>query len=60
MQYQASTLSESNHLLVGLTCESACENLDALSARFALCFLQPINRLRKSHRDRHHDCAFHI
>jgi len=36
VKYQASTLSESNHFLVGLPCKSACENLDALSARFAI------------------------
>jgi len=31
-------LDESQHLLVKLSCESACENLDAISARSALCF----------------------
>jgi len=32
VKFQVSTLHESQHLLVKLSCESACENLDALSA----------------------------
>jgi len=38
VKFQVSTLDESQHLLVKLSCESACENLDAISARSALCF----------------------
>jgi len=34
-------------LLVKLFCNSACENVDALSARSAVCFLQPVLHLSK-------------
>jgi len=38
---QASTLDHSHHLLVKCSCKTACKNRDAISARFAVCFLQP-------------------
>ena len=38
VKFQVSSLDESQHLLVKLSCESACENLDAIIPRSALCF----------------------
>jgi len=46
-KFQAYTLDQSHQPLVKLSCESACENLDAISARSAVCLLQPILQLRK-------------
>jgi len=43
----ASILDQSNHLLVKPPCKSACENLDATSARSAVYFLQPTLQLSK-------------
>jgi len=47
-KFQVSTLDENQHLLVKLSCESACENLDSISARSALRFFQPILQLSKT------------
>ena len=47
VKFQASTLDQNHHLLVKVSCESACENLDAISARSAVCFVQPILQLSK-------------
>ena len=44
---QISTLNESHHLLVTLSCQNVCENLDAISVRYAVCFFQPILQLSK-------------
>jgi len=38
VKFQVSTLDESNHLLVKLFCKTTCENLDAISERYAACF----------------------
>jgi len=57
-KFQAYTLDQSHQPLVKLSCESACENLDAISARSAVCLLQPILQLGRSHRGRHFDCVF--
>jgi len=35
-------LNESHHFLLKLSCKSVCGNLDAVSARFAVCFFQTI------------------
>ena len=35
VKFQVSTLNESQHLVVNLSCQSVCENLDAISARSA-------------------------
>jgi len=35
MKFQVSILNESHHLLVKLSCKSACENLDVLCMPFA-------------------------
>jgi len=48
LQFQASTLDESHYLPVILLCKNACENLDAINARSAACFLQPILQLCKT------------
>ena len=37
VNFQVSTLNESQHLLVKLSCESICENLDAFNASSAVC-----------------------
>jgi len=47
VKFQASTLDQSHHMLVKLSCESACENLDAIRARSAVYLLQPILQLSK-------------
>ena len=49
VNFQVSTLNESLHFLVKLSCESFRENLDAIlvSARSAICFFQPILQLSK-------------
>ena len=47
VNFQTSTLDQSHHLLVKRSCESACENLEAISARSAACLLQPILQLSK-------------
>jgi len=47
VKFQVSTLDENQHLLVKLSCQSACENLDAIIPRSALCFFQPILQLSK-------------
>jgi len=47
VKFQVSTLDESHYLLVKLSCKSACDNLDARSVRYAVCFLQPIFHLIK-------------
>ena len=36
VKFQASTLDQSHHLLVKLSCKNGYENLDAISARYAL------------------------
>jgi len=36
MKFQVSILNESHHLLVQLSCNSACENLDVLCMPFAV------------------------
>jgi len=38
VNFQISTLNESHHFLVKLSCKSVYENLDAISARSAVCF----------------------
>jgi len=35
-KFQASTLDESHHLLIKLSCKNACENLDAINAKSAV------------------------
>jgi len=47
VKFHARTLNQSHHLLVKLSCESACENLNARRARSAVCLLQPILELSK-------------
>ena len=49
VNFQVSTFNESHHFLVKLSCESVCENLDAIlvSARSAVCFFQPTLQLSK-------------
>ena len=44
---QVATWNESHHLLVKLSCESVYENLDAISARSAVYFFQPMFQLSK-------------
>jgi len=60
LNFRLSTLNESHHFLVKHSCESACENLDAISARSAVCFFSQYCSLTRSHRGRHCDCAFYI
>jgi len=60
LNFQVSALNESHHFLVKHSCESACENLDAISARSAVCFFSQYCSLTRSHRGRHCDCAFYI
>jgi len=38
VNFQISTLNESRHFLVKLSCKRVYENLDAVSARSAVCF----------------------
>jgi len=45
VKFQASVLAKSHHLLVKLSCKSACENIDGFSARCEACLLQPILQL---------------
>jgi len=40
--FLACTLDQNHHLLVKFSCKSACENLDAISARSAICLLQAV------------------
>jgi len=47
MKFQASTSDHCHHLLIKLSCKSASEPLNAISARSAVCFLQPILQLSK-------------
>ena len=47
VNFQISTLNESHHFLVKLSCKSVCENNDAISARSTVCFIQPILQLSK-------------
>ena len=47
VNFQASVLAKSHHLLVKLSCKSACENIDGFSARSEACLLQPILQLSK-------------
>ena len=47
VKFQASTLDHCHHLLTNLSCKSASKPLNALSARSAVCFLQPILQLSK-------------
>jgi len=60
LNFQVSTLNESHHYLVKHSGESACENLDATSARSAVCFFSQYCRWTRSHRGRHCDCACYI
>jgi len=48
VNFQASTLYQSHNLLVKRSCKNAFENLDAMSARSTVCFLQSIVQLNKS------------
>jgi len=47
VNFQASTLDQCHHLLMNLSCKSASKHLDAISARSAVCFLQPILQFSK-------------
>jgi len=47
VKFQASALDESHHLLIKLSCKSACDNLDAISANLQYAFVQPILQLSK-------------
>jgi len=47
VKFLTSTLDQSHHLLVKISCKNACENLDAVSAKSAVFFLQPILQLSK-------------
>jgi len=47
VKFQASTLDQCYHLLINLSCQSASKPLNAISARSAVCFLQPILQLSK-------------
>ena len=47
VNFQASTLYQSRLLLIKLSRNSVCENLDGISARSAVCLLQPIFHLSK-------------
>ena len=50
-KFPASTLDHCHHLLVNLFCKSASKPLNDVSARSAVCFLQPILQMsRKSSR----------
>jgi len=48
------------HLLVKLSCQSVCENLDAISVRYAVCFFNQYCSWPRIYRGRHCDCAFYI
>ena len=50
VNFQVSTLNESHHILVKLSCKSAWDNLDAISARSEV----------RSYRGLHYDCVFSI
>jgi len=61
VKFQVSTSDQSHHLLVKLSCKSACENLNAISARYAVyAFDSQYGRWARSHRDCHYDCASYI
>jgi len=60
VKFQVSTLDESNHLLVKLSFKSACENLDAISERCAVCFYSQYCTWSRSHRGWHCACDFYI
>ena len=47
IKFLVSALDQSHHLIVRFSRKSACENHDAVSARSAVCFLQPILKLSK-------------
>jgi len=47
VKFQASILAKSHHLLIKLSCKSACENIDGFSARSEACPLQLILQLTK-------------
>jgi len=47
VKLQTSTLDQSQHLRVNCSSKSACENLNAKSARSALCCLQPVLQLNQ-------------
>jgi len=47
VKFLASTLDQSHHLLAKFSCKNTCENLDAISAKSAVYFLQPILQLSK-------------
>jgi len=47
VNFQVSTWNERHHMLVKLSCESIYENLDPISARYAVCFFQPKLQLSK-------------
>jgi len=47
VKFQASTLDQCHHLLINLSCKTASKPLNAVSARSAVCFLQPILQLSK-------------
>jgi len=57
VKFQASTWDQCHHLLINLSCKSASKPLNALSARSAVCFLQPISQLSTKSSGRHYDCA---
>jgi len=48
VKFQASTLDHCQHLLISLSCKSATKPLNTISARSAVCFLQPILQLSKT------------
>jgi len=47
VKFPASTLDQCHHLLINLFCKNASKPLNAVSARSAVCFLQPILQLSK-------------
>ena len=47
VRFQASALDQCHHLLINLSCKSASKPLNVISARSAVCFLQPILQLSK-------------
>jgi len=47
LKFQCFILDENHHFLVQFSCQTACERLDAISARSAVCYLQSILQLIK-------------
>jgi len=47
VNFQASALDQSHHFLINLSCKSVGKPLNAISARSAVGFLQPILQLSK-------------